>query len=215
MQKLFRDKNIVHFGAYNYTKASMIERFHRTLRNKLWRYFEATNTRRYVDVLPKIVESYNATKHGTTKMAPVKVTAVNQHEAWNNAYGDMLRERVTWGRKRVPGEIPGKSDLEVDDLVRLSKAKHVFETGYAHAWTKELFKIHSILLPLRGVTASRYRYRVKDLQGEKVLGSFQREELQKVRDVEKVIRKVVSRKRDGKFVLWRGHPDSLRTFIRK
>ena len=213
VQQLFKQKDIVHFGVYNYTKASMIERFHRTLRNKLWRFFDVTNTWRYVEVLPKLVAGYNATKHGSTGMAPDQVTAINQHEAWNSIYGDMLEQRRAWRRKRKPGEMPQDTDLRVGDNVRLSKAKHVFETGYSYAWTKELFQIRAVLPPIRGLSESRYRYRVRDLKGENILGSFHREELQKVRNVEKEIRKVVSRNKKGKFVQWRGYPDALRTFI--
>ena len=215
VQNLFQRKKILHIGALNATKASIVERFNRTLRGKLWRFFDASNTWRYVEILPKMVSSYNDSKHGATKIPPSDVTDKNQTAAWKNLYGPMLKERRTWRRKRKPGERAMSTDMRVGTLVRLSKAKHVFETGYSYAWTKELFQIYQVLPPLRGVTRSKHRYRVKDMRGEKIRGSFQREEIQRVRDVEREVKKVVRRTKLGKYVTWRGYPETLRTFIPK
>ena len=42
-------------------KASVVERFNRTLKTKMYRYFTHANTRRYVDVLDDLLHSYNNT----------------------------------------------------------------------------------------------------------------------------------------------------------
>ena len=39
-------------------KATVAERFNRTLKTKMYRYFTAKNTRRYVDVLPDLLLSW-------------------------------------------------------------------------------------------------------------------------------------------------------------
>ena len=44
-------------------KASVAERFIHTLKSKLYRYFTADNTLKYVDVFPKLVDQYNRTFH--------------------------------------------------------------------------------------------------------------------------------------------------------
>jgi hypothetical protein len=44
-------------------KAVVVERFNRTLKSKMYRYFTHTNTRRYVDVLLDLLNSYNRTYH--------------------------------------------------------------------------------------------------------------------------------------------------------
>ena len=36
-------------------KAAVVERFNRTLKGKMYRYFTAKHTRRYVDVLPEFL----------------------------------------------------------------------------------------------------------------------------------------------------------------
>ena len=51
LQRLLKKKNVHHFTAKNRTKAAVVERFNRTLRAKLWKYFYATGKQRYVDVL--------------------------------------------------------------------------------------------------------------------------------------------------------------------
>ena len=55
-------------------KASIVERFNRTLKTRIWKYFTAHNdTRRYIDVLPQLVNAYNNTTHSSTKMKPAQV----------------------------------------------------------------------------------------------------------------------------------------------
>jgi len=40
-------------------KASVVERFNRTIKSKMCRYFTHKNTRRYVDALDDMLHSYN------------------------------------------------------------------------------------------------------------------------------------------------------------
>ena len=51
-------------------KASMVERFNRTLKSKLWRYFTKNNTLTFLDVLHAVVNTYNHTPHRSIGMAP-------------------------------------------------------------------------------------------------------------------------------------------------
>jgi len=60
-------------------KAAVVERFNRTMKTKMYRYFTARNTRRYVDVLPDLLHSYNHTYHRSIGMAPVEVDDTNEH----------------------------------------------------------------------------------------------------------------------------------------
>jgi transposase InsO family protein len=50
-----------------------IERSHRTIRDKLYKYMTYKNTYRYIDVLPKFFRAYNDTVRSATGMAPSKV----------------------------------------------------------------------------------------------------------------------------------------------
>jgi len=62
-------------------KAAVVERFNRTMKTKMYRYFTARYTRRYVDVLPDLLHSYNHTYHRSIGMAPVEVDDTNEHLA--------------------------------------------------------------------------------------------------------------------------------------
>ena len=49
-----------------HTKQAIVERVHRTIREMIGRYMQINNTKKYIDVLPKLVENYNNTQHSTT-----------------------------------------------------------------------------------------------------------------------------------------------------
>ena len=55
-------------------KASVVERFNRTLKCKMWRYFTYTRKKRYVYTLDDLVLSYNNSIHRTIQMSPSDVT---------------------------------------------------------------------------------------------------------------------------------------------
>ena len=48
----------------------MIERFNRTIKEKLFKYFSANNTRKFVDVLDLLVDQYNNIIHSSIKRTP-------------------------------------------------------------------------------------------------------------------------------------------------
>ncbi len=207
-QKLLKSKKIRFFTAKNYTKEAFVERFNRTLRGRLWRFFEATNSRAYLKVLPKLVSGYNERVHSSTGMAPSKVTPYNAHVVWNRLYGHLVERRR---KRRVQNKKPKPPGYRLGDRVRLSKAKLLFEQGYKSNWTREIFSIHAAILTPLG----SYRYKVRDAEGEIIQGSFLSHELQRVQSAPKEIAKTVKRSRDGKWVQWRGHPQALTTWVPK
>jgi len=58
-------------------KASIVERFNRTLKTKMSRYFTYKNLPHYIDVLLRLVASYNASYHRSIGMSPNEVNASN------------------------------------------------------------------------------------------------------------------------------------------
>ena len=67
-------------------KAAVAERFNRTLKEKMYRYFTAKHTRRYVDVLQDLVHAYNNTYHSSIGMAPADVTLDNEEVVRKRLY---------------------------------------------------------------------------------------------------------------------------------
>ena len=67
----------------------MIERFNRTIKEKMFKYFSANNTRKYVDVLDLLVDQYNNTINSSIKMTPKEVSRKeNESKVWRHLYSE-------------------------------------------------------------------------------------------------------------------------------
>ena len=55
---LLKDEDIELYNMYNETKASVVEHLICILKTRMWRYFTAKKTMRYIDMLPDLVYSY-------------------------------------------------------------------------------------------------------------------------------------------------------------
>ena len=88
VQTLLKNYGIHNFSTHNAeTKASIVERFNRTLKTRMWRYFTKHQTWRFIDGLKDFVHSYNNTHHRSIGMTPSQVNAKNQEEVWQCMYG--------------------------------------------------------------------------------------------------------------------------------
>ena len=56
-------KTVELYSTENEEKSCVIERFNRTIKENIFKYFSANNTRKYVDILDLLVEQYNNTKY--------------------------------------------------------------------------------------------------------------------------------------------------------
>jgi IS30 family transposase len=57
VQHLLNIENILFFTVKSQFKAAVVERFNRTLKTKMWRYFTRTGSYRWIDVLPDLLTS--------------------------------------------------------------------------------------------------------------------------------------------------------------
>ncbi|KAK3923621.1 Putative uncharacterized transposon-derived protein [Frankliniella fusca] len=75
-QKFLKENNITYIHTHNPdSKCSIVERWQRTIKSKLFKRFTHTEQYRYVDgLLDNIVDAYNHTYHRSIKMRPVDVT---------------------------------------------------------------------------------------------------------------------------------------------
>ena len=131
--------NITLYSTNSEVKASIVERFDRTLKEKMWRYFEYSNDYKYIDILDDLIDSYNKTYHRSIKCSPNNVTIKNKDHIYFNLYGHNKKSDFE------PNIINTK--LKIGDNVRISKNKKLFDKGYIGAMrflslTKYFIKIH-------------------------------------------------------------------------
>ena len=117
--KVFLKSKKIHFFTTENpeTKASIVERFQRTLKSRMLKYFTHNRTLRYVDVLPKLVEGYNHAYHRSIKRSPVSVTKENEPQV----------SEILFGK---PRKLQKQTKIKVGDYVRINKTKRTFDKGY-------------------------------------------------------------------------------------
>ena len=85
-QKFLRDNNIHFFTMNSGLKASVVERFNRAFKDKMYKYITYKNILCYIDSLPQLVKSYNKTYHRSIRMKPTQVTKSNEADVWHTLY---------------------------------------------------------------------------------------------------------------------------------
>ena len=107
----------------------MIERFNRTIKEKMFKYFSANNTRKYVDVLDLLVDQYNNAIHSSIKMTPKEASRKeNENKVWRNLYPEF------GGKTLAP-------KFSIGDNARITKKKNLYDKGYTQRWTGIGFSI--------------------------------------------------------------------------
>ncbi|KAF7644711.1 hypothetical protein LDENG_00217140 [Lucifuga dentata] len=144
-QALMKKHGIIHFATASNLKALVTERFKRTLKTRMWRYFTANNTRRYLNVLQDLVKSYNHSYHTNIKMAPMQVTSENASQVFQNLYRTFSA--------RHQGTI--KMKFKKGDLVRISKLRGVFDKKYEQSFTMKCLQCSTAFLVLPLCTDSK------------------------------------------------------------
>jgi hypothetical protein len=176
--KFCKEHDINHYHTFSGIKSAFAERFNRTLREMMYRYFTENNTDEYLNVLDDFIKEYNNRVHSRIKQTP------------KNVYQGKAKPY------KPISFINSEPKYKVGDFVRVSKVKKTFEKGYTARWSKEVFKVDE-------VDTSRYptMYQLEDLQGESIDGKFYEDEMQStnLKDfalVEKILdRKTVKRKK--------------------
>lgn len=127
-QTFLKEENVHFFVTYNETKAQVVERFNRTLKQLMWRMFTTTSSYHYLDKLDGLVNgNYNQSIHRSIKMQPTDINESNEHAVWRTLYGKQ--------------SAPTKYKFKVGDQVKISKHKRIFQKGYLPSSTEETFTI--------------------------------------------------------------------------
>ena len=204
--KIYMKKLNIHmFTSDGLKKNSICERVIRTILTKIYRRFDTTYSKNWLDILPKIVQSYNNTFHRSIGMRPRDVTFRNHIEVYNKLY--KKHTKIT-------------PKLKNDDLVKLNLNLGVFSKAYSQSWSRANYKIVSIKYPQGGYIPM---YKIQQLASEKrVPGYFYPSELLKLnKDVFSEtnfsfpIEAIYPSKKGNKYraIKWLGYEDSENTDI--
>ena len=74
----------------------MNEKFNRTVKEKMFKYFSANNTRTFVDVHYLLVDQYNNTIHSSLRMTSKEASRKeNENKVWRNLYPEFDDKTLT------------------------------------------------------------------------------------------------------------------------
>ncbi|XP_065662524.1 uncharacterized protein LOC136085164 [Hydra vulgaris] len=145
----------------NKEKSCVVERWNRTMKDKIFKYFSANSTRKYIEVLDEMVNKYNNTKHSSNKKTPVEASdKKNENIVWLNLNGNVRLESV-------------KPKFSIGDRVRITKKKGTFKKRYTLRRTEEVFTVSQVQF------TNPLTYKITDNNSEEIQGTFYKQEMQK------------------------------------
>ena len=146
-------------------------------------------------MIDKLVNEYNNKYHRSIKMTPIEASKKINEKKIKEIYDFEKTNKI--------------AKIKIGDHVRISLNKNIFEESYETNWTEEIFVIYDIKY------SNVPYYYLKDLNDEKLDGTFYQEELQKTNLTLYVIEKIIKTKNYKLFVKWRGYNNSFNSWIDK
>ena len=215
VKALLTSKGVQHYSVYSKQKCAIVERFNRTLRTKLNRYFTHMGNKVWYDILPTVINTYNNTPHSSLmnyhnddgltkeKLSPNEVNMENGYSIWYNR--EMRPPKPT----ATPRE--GSLPVKIGEYCRVSRdsgAPFMGSKNFDQNWSEEIFRIVGI--DKRDVPTM---YFLQDLDGEVIEGKFYKQELQVIAElpktyrIEKIIRSKGSGVHKQHLVKWYGYKE--------
>ena len=197
VQDLLNENDIKLYSTNNSEiKSSVVERFNRTFKNMMYKKFTENNNTIFYNILDELVNNYNNKYHSTIKMTPIEASKKINEKKIKNIYN--------FEKTRIP------SKFKIGDRVRISLEKNILEKSYETNWTEEICVIYDIKY------SNVPYYYLKDLNNEKLDGTFYEQELQKTKQDDLYsIEKILKTNKDKIYVKWRGYDNSFNSWINK
>ena len=157
LKEVIDKRNVKLYSTENEEKSSVVERWNRTIKTKMWKRFTQQNSTQYLKMLSDIINKYNNSYHSSIKMSPVEASKKkNKGIVYYNLYSNVKATKT-------------KPKFKVEDRVRISKYKRkTFDKEYTPNWTEEIFIISEVL------NSNPYTYSIKFVifREKKLLGAF-------------------------------------------
>ena len=140
---------------YHANSNAQVERFNKTFKGMLFKYMTQVDSKRYVDVIPKLLENYNRNFiHSSTGKVPEVAFQVEEFSNESRQIEQRLEKKAQESRERYKPIFdkrlnnpdlypPGtKVRLAVDiPGVTKSGAVNVFESNYKPHWTQRIYEV--------------------------------------------------------------------------
>ena len=139
------------YSTHNVGKSVITERLIKTIKAKIYKKMTAKNNKSYLVFLNKLVDQYNNNYHHSINKKPINVDY------------STLTEKIKTNHKAPK--------FKVNDRVIITNYKSIFSEGYTENWSREIFVIDSVL------ETNPWTYKIKNLNGEKIIRSFYEQEL--------------------------------------
>jgi len=212
VKKLLKEENIGHIITRNEQKAQFAEVAIKNIKSRLFKYFIHKGSKRWIDVLEQLTDSYNRSYHTAIRRAPITVNEDTRNEVWATQTITPVLERI---KKKKINKSRRPYKYKIGDHVRISHLRKTFERGYDQKFSGEIFNIIQ-----RSRRDNIPIYKISDYAGEPIVGTFYEAELQKVAldenasfKIEKILK---TRQRKGKkeyFVKWLYYPKKFNSWV--
>jgi transposase InsO family protein len=163
------------------TTMGKVERFNKTIRDIISRWFTQTGKKEYVSIIPDILENYNSSKHRSTKMAP-------------NDFKFKNFDKFVESQKESPEYLNALYDMNqfnIGDKVRIAKNKSQFEKG-SKTFSQEIYTIVDII---------GYKFQLANENGTIIKQLYKHYEMKKVGGISsKVESKDIEQEKELKLV---------------
>lgn len=143
-------------------KTGKIERFNRTIRDKIAKHMKLQKTSNWIDNITKIMSSYNNSVHSAIKKPPNKVNTNDIDKIQTN-------ETLKGEKAMIEHDL-----INVGDKVRVLKPKIGFEKG-SDIFSRGIYTVDE---------KNQLSFKLINPKGSKLLKSYKAWELQKVGDVQ-------------------------------
>ena len=199
VKNYLKQKGIKHIVTQNSTKTAFAERTIFTIKRRLLQAMIAQKSKRWLEV----TASYNSSYHRSIGMKPNEVTKRHEANIWNRLY--MPKPK----RPKLISKKPFKKNtfqFKIGDTVNVTMDTHKFNKGYNKRFSDENYQIAD-----RALKQGKEVYTVKDLENKSILGTWYKQELQRVADntdeqyeIEKIIKTRYYRGKKQYLVHWVG-----------
>ena len=159
--------------AYTPQNQGIIERVNGTIKQAIFKIFTIQNSKRWLDILPQVVDNYNNTIHTGINKTP--------NESFNSTQ-EQQQEQFKQATDRLNKSVPFNKEtaLKVNALVRIAIRRETKSKGEP-TFSNDIYKIASVIKSKNPGT--RIRYTISTQDNKKLQGTYNITDLQSIEKV--------------------------------